>query len=114
MLLRKRVVSPAFVTSTSKKLRLVLDYTHVIACLEDRTFRMDQLGDLATSLPPKESLLKADISDAYYHLRIRGADQWRLEFAIDGQVYLPLCLICGLSVAPWFFTKAMRPVATHP
>ena len=29
------------------------------------------------------------------------------------QVYLPLCLNCGLSVAPWFFTKAMRPVAAH-
>lgn len=44
---------------------------------------MDQLGDLATSLLPKDSLFKADINDAYYHLRIRGADQWHLAFAVD-------------------------------
>lgn len=30
---------------------------------------------------------------------------------VDNQVYLPMSLNCGLS-APWFFTKAMKPVVT--
>ena len=99
-LLRKIIVSPAIVTSTAKKLRLGIDYSKVNDCLEERTFRMDQLGDLAAVLNPRDALFKADISDAYYHLRIRPCDRQRLAFQVGGRVYLPLCLNCGLSVAP--------------
>ena len=43
-------VSPAFVTTTASKPRLVIDYTVVNECMEKRTFRMDQLSDLAPVL----------------------------------------------------------------
>jgi hypothetical protein len=33
-------VYPAFVTTAARKRRLVIDYTVVNECLEDRTFRM--------------------------------------------------------------------------
>ena len=111
---RKRVlrlggVSPGFVTSSAGKPRLVIDYSAVNECLEEQTFRMDQLGDLAAVLGPGDVLFKADISDAYYHLRIRSCDRELLAFQVEGVVYLPLCLNCGLAVAPWFFTKPCGP-----
>lgn len=112
-LLRRGLVSPGFVTDTAMKLRLVIDYSKVNQCLEERTFRMDQLGDLAAALRPRDALFKADVSDAYYHLRLRISDQARLSFRVGYFVYIPLCLNCGLAVAPWFFTKAMRPVVTY-
>lgn len=34
-------------------------------------------------------------------------------FTVNGQVFVPLCLNCGLSAAPWFFTKAISPVVAH-
>jgi hypothetical protein len=67
-------VSPAFVTTTASKPRLVIDYTVVNECLEERTFRMDQLSDLAPTLHRDDCLFKADIKDAYYHLRLRKED----------------------------------------
>lgn len=111
--LRLGNVSPGFVTSSAGKLWLVIDYSAVNECLEERTFRMDQLGDLAAFFGPGDALFKADISDAYYHLRIRSCDRERLAFQVESVVYLPLCLNCGLAVAPWFFTKAMRPVVSY-
>lgn len=112
-LLRRGRVSPAFVSTTARKPRLVVDYSKVNDSREERTFRMDQLGDLAAVLVPKDSLFKADISDAYYHLRLRKSDQGRLAFRIAKNVYVPLCLNCGLSVAPWFFTKLMKSVVSY-
>ena len=105
-------VSPAFVTTAARKSRLVIDYSVVNECLENRTFLMDQLSDLAQSLRRDDCLFKADIQDAYYHLRLRKEDQLYLSFSVDGVVYVPACLNCGLAVAPWFFTKAMRPVVS--
>lgn len=46
----------------------------------------------------------------YYHLRLRAADGMLLAFYVCSRIYVPLCLNCGLGVAPWFFTKAMAPV----
>jgi hypothetical protein len=93
-------VSPAFVTVTAMKYRLVIDYSLVNECLDERSFRMDQLADLSPSLRPDDCLLKADIKDAYYHLRLRSADQLYLAFRVGGVTYIPACLNCGLSVAP--------------
>lgn len=112
-LLRQGKVSPAFVTNTSSKLRLVIDYSTVNESLEERTFRMDQLGDLAAVLKPHDSLFRADLRDGYYHLRLRKCDQLKLAFMIGETVYIPFSLNCGLSVAPFFFTKVMRPVVVH-
>jgi hypothetical protein len=71
---------------------------------------MDQLSDLSPVLRPEDCLFKADICDAYYHLRLRKEDELYLSFCVGGVLYVPACLNSGLSVAPWFFTKAMRPV----
>jgi Reverse transcriptase (RNA-dependent DNA polymerase) len=106
-------VSPAFVTYTAKNPRLVIDYSLVNEYLDERSFRMDQLSDLSPSLRPGDCLFKADIKDAYYHLRLRIEDQLYLALRVGETTYIPASLNCGLSVAPWFFTKAMRPVVAH-
>jgi hypothetical protein len=92
-------VSPAFVTTAARKSRLVIDYTVVNESLEDSTFRMDQLSDLAPSRRRDDCLFKADIQDAYYHLRLRKEDQIYLYFSVDGVLHVPACLNCGLAVA---------------
>jgi hypothetical protein len=110
---RDTSLSPAFVTASARKPRLVVDYYKVNECLDDLSFRMDRLGDLAQLLRPVYRLTNADIEDTYYHLRPRAADQLYLAFLVIGVIYVPQCLNCGLSVPPWFFTRAMRPVVAH-
>lgn len=112
-ILRHGCVSPAFVTSSAGKRRIVVDYKKVNEHLEERTFRMDQLADIAPTLRRDDCLFKADIKDGYYHLRLRRQDQPYLAFSLGGEVFVPACLNCGLKVAPWFFTKAMRPVVAY-
>jgi hypothetical protein len=75
-----------------------------------RKFRMDTLADLAPQLRPGDSRIKADVQDAYYHLRLRRCDRDKLLFRIAGRFFRPLALNCGLSAAPWLFTKFLRPV----
>jgi hypothetical protein len=67
-------ISPAFVTVSAMKSRLVINYSLVHECLDERSFRMDQLADLSPSLRQFYCLFKADIKDAYYRLQLREAD----------------------------------------
>lgn len=72
---RKGQVFPAFVNDTVGKQRLVVNYKRENECMESRTFRMDQISDLAAVLRPGDHLFKAHVKDAYHHLRLRPADQ---------------------------------------
>jgi hypothetical protein len=93
--------------------RLVIEDTVVNKCMEKRTFRMDLHSDLAPVLRREDCMFKADIQDAYYHIRLRKSDKLNLAFSIGGVVYVPSCLNCGLAVATWFFTKAMHSVVSY-
>jgi hypothetical protein len=75
-----------------QKSRLVIGYSLVNECLDGRSFRMDQLADLSPSLRPDDCLFKADIKDAYYHVRLQKEDQLYLAFRVGGVTYIPNCL----------------------
>lgn len=47
---RRGQIFPSFVAETGGRCRLVIDYKRANECLERRTFRMDQLADLALEL----------------------------------------------------------------
>jgi len=100
-------VVSAFVVPGAKD-RLVVDYSPHNESLLRRPFKMEQLSDLAPLLHPGDSLLKFDIKDAYYHVRLRREDQRKLIFRVGERVFMPLCMNCGLAAAPWLFTKLMR------
>ena len=51
-------ISPAFVTTTASNPRIVIDYTVVNECMEERTFRMDQLSDLSPSIRREDSRIR--------------------------------------------------------
>jgi hypothetical protein len=90
---------------------VVIDYISQNEYLTTRKFRMDTLGDLAPQLKPEDALLRADVQDAYYHLR--RCDHNKLLFRISGRFFRPLALKCGLSAATYFgparsSTKTLR------
>jgi hypothetical protein len=75
---RRGRVSPAFVTKTALKPPIVIYYTVVNECMQERTFRTDQLSDLAPYLRRDDCLFNVDKKDAYYHLRLRKEYQFFL------------------------------------
>lgn len=71
---------------------------------------MDELSDLAPELRLGDHLFKVDVSNGYFHLKLRSSNSMHLAFFVGHQAFIPLNLDCGLSPVTWFFTKAMAPV----
>lgn len=91
-----------------------MDYLVVNEALEDRTFRMDQLTDLAPVLKHADSLFRAYLSEFNYHLRFRFTDQRILEFTVGYSVRLyPTLPQLLIKVALCFFTKVLRSAVHH-
>ena len=51
-----------------------------------------------------------DLQDAYFMVPIAAEDRIFLRFSFESNLYEFNCLPFGLSIAPWIFTKIMRPV----
>jgi hypothetical protein len=92
------LVVSGLVTHGAKR-RVVVDYSTQNEVLGARKFKLDTLADLAPQLRPGDALLKADVKDAYYHLRLRRCKRDKLLFRIAGRWFRPLALNSGLSPA---------------
>lgn len=106
-------VSSAFVTNQANKPRKVLDYSHVNDYQELSSCKYETLPELAQSLRPGDALLSWDIKDAYHHLVIRPEDRKYLAFRALGRVFIPVTMPFGLRIAPFTWTKVMRPVVQY-
>lgn len=54
--------------------------------------------------------IKADVSDAYHHLRLSDKIGKYFQFEVDGETFQCIGLPFGWSCAPGAFTKFLRPV----
>eukprot|EP00168_Porphyra_purpurea_P018165 TRINITY_DN662_c0_g1_i10.p1 TRINITY_DN662_c0_g1~~TRINITY_DN662_c0_g1_i10.p1 ORF type:complete len:892 (+),score=165.22 TRINITY_DN662_c0_g1_i10:970-3645(+) len=106
-------VSSAFVTNQAKKPRKVLDYSHVNDFQELSSCKYETLPELAQSLRPGDALLSWDVKDAYHHLKIREEDRKYLAFKALGRTFVPVTMPFGMRIAPFTWTKVMRPVVQH-
>jgi len=103
-------ISPAFIVRKGRKPRKVLDYTHPNEYVDVRKFKYETLHDLSQVLRPDDSLLVWDIKDAYHHLTLRAEDQKYLAFTTLGRVFVPITMPFGMSLAPYMWTKVIRPL----
>lgn len=108
-----RCVSPAFVSHVRSKPRLVIDLRDVNELLEDKPFKYESLPEFIASLVPDDHLVSWDIKDAYHHLFVHPSDYPYLVFTINAAYYQIITMPFGLSIAPWAWTKVMRPVLAH-
>lgn len=107
-------LSPAFVCwARPTKPRLVVDLRQVNEHLLDIPFKYEALSEFMAALHPLDHLISWDIKDAYHHVYIHPDDRPYLTFTINGAVYEPITMPFGLSLAPWAWTKVMRPVLAY-
>jgi len=106
-------VSPAFVSWVRPKPRLVIDLRQVNEQLQVIKFKYEALVEFMSAVQPLDHLISWDIKDAYHHVYIYPSDRPYLTFAISGGTYEPITMPFGLSLAPWAWTKVMRPVLAY-
>ena len=70
---------------------------------------MDSLQSAVQLMKPHCLMAVLDLKDAYYSVPIRTDHRTYLRFEHNGQLYEFVCLPNGLSSAPRFFTKLMKP-----
>ena len=108
-----RCVSPAFVSHVRPKPRLVINLRDVNELLEDKPFKYEALPKFIASPQLYDHLIFGDIKDAFHNVYIHPDDRTYLNFTIDGETYEAITIPIGLSIAPWAWTKVIRPVLAH-
>ena len=105
-----RHVSRVFTTPkpTPGTFRLVVDLRHVNAFSPPGTAEVEGLNVLPELLEPKDFMCSLDLSDGYYHFRIRPADQVYFQFQVGDRYYQLAALNMGWSLSPGVFTDFLR------
>ena len=57
------------------------------------------------------AIAKIDLKDTYFSIPIHPDDKKYWRFPLGNSIYQFTCLPFGLALAPWVFTKTLRPIA---
>lgn len=92
-----------------KKLRLVLDLSHLNKFVDVPKFKLDDLSKILHVLPYHGYMTTFDLRSGYHHLRVCEEHSNYLGFQWQGTLFQFVVLPFGLSSAPHIFTKMLRP-----
>ena len=70
---------------------------------------MEGIHTLKDLIKPGDWLAKVDLKDAYFAISIHDTYKQYLRFNFQGKLYQFSCLPFGLLLAPWVFTKTLKP-----
>ena len=94
----------------SGKYRMILNLKGLNRHIEYHQFKMDTLWSAVRLMTPQCYMTSLDLKDAYYSVPIAGEHRKYLRFYWKGQLFQYTCLPNGLSSAPRYFTKILKPV----
>ena len=82
-------VSQAFLVpkAGSKAFRLVIDLRWLNKHCPEASAEVEGLRELRTIAEKSDWMVSIDLSDAYYHFRIRESDKSYFQFAVGGEVF---------------------------
>ena len=90
--------------------RLILDCRLVNGFLPDIPFRLENLSVVPQIVTKGQWLFSTDLEDAYFHIPMHPLSRPYLCFKWRDVVYTTNVLPFGLNLAPFIFTKMLRPV----
>src|SRR6185312_4388575 len=100
------------VPKSSGGFRLIVDCRLVNSFLPDVQFRLENLAVVPSFVKIGDFLFSTDLADAYYHIPIHESSRKYLCVRWRGVTYRYNVLPFGLNLAPWLFTKTLRPLIT--
>lgn len=95
------------------KRRLVIYYKHQDKYIELRPLLFEQVADFIMDLSRDDHLTSWDVADAIHHAWPSEREAVLLAFRVGSKTYFPLMMPFRRKLAPWIWTKLMRPVIAH-
>ena len=90
--------------------RTIINLKKLHRHLEKRHFKMEHIPTILPLIQRNAFMTSIDLQDAYFSLPIMKRHRKYLRFIWRNTLYEFQCLCFGLSLAPFYFTKAMKPV----
>ena len=90
--------------------RMILNLKDLNDNIETKHFKMDTFLSAVNLVKQNCYMACVDLRDAYYALPISAEFRKYLRFEWQGKLYQYTCLPNGLSSAPRYFTKILKPV----
>ena len=90
--------------------RLILNLKELNKFLDTEHFKLEDIKTVKTLVHQGCFLASLDMKDAYYLIPIEKESRKFLRFIFMGKIYEFTCLHFGLNIAPYLFTKIMKPV----
>ena len=92
------------------KRRQCMDARYINAFIADLSFTQESLAKVAEFIQAQWVMITTDVEQAYYQVALHKTSQRYCAWRHGGEYYVPTILVFGLSIAPFIFTKIMRPV----
>ena len=92
------------------KLRPIINLNGLNLHLEKIHFKMEHLPSILPLISPGAGMTSIDLTDAYFSLPIAQNSRKYLRFQWRDMLLECQCLCFGLSLAPYYFTKVIKPV----
>ena len=105
------VISPIFIRpKRDGSMRTIINLKFLNEFIAYKHFKLESLTDVINLMSRDCFFAKIDLKDAYFSVSIALEHRKYLKFLWRGVLYQFTCLRFGLSCAPGFFTKLLKPV----
>lgn len=104
-------ISPIFlVKKKNGEYRMILNLKELNESIVYHHFKMDTFESALKLIRPHCFMASIDIRHAYYSVFMAESDQVKLRFERSGKLYQYIVLPNGISCAPHYYTKLMKPI----
>lgn len=104
-------ISPIFLTpKPDGHSRLILNLKSLNEFIDAEHFKLEDLRTARDLVSEGSFMATLDLKDAYYVVPIAESYKKYLRFLFGGECFEFSCLPFGLNIAPYVFTKIMKPV----
>ena len=90
--------------------RLCLNLKHLNQFINTPRFSCENIDTLSSYIQYGDKLVTCDLESGFLHVQMLKQHRQFLGFAYKGRYYVYNTLVFGLSCAPFFFHKLLRPV----
>ncbi|KAL7289949.1 hypothetical protein TKK_0016333 [Trichogramma kaykai] len=101
------------IPKADKSPRLILNLKKLNEFIETVHFKMENYKTVVHLLDRYMYMTSIDIKGAFYLVPIHEAHRKFLRFKFQGKLYEFTCLVFGINIAPYIFTKLLKPVVSH-
>lgn len=88
--------------------RLILNLKKLNEFVAAEHFTIEDWKVAKRLIDPHDYMATLDLKDAYYLVPIKKKDRKFLRFLYRGELFEFTCLLFGLNVAPYVFTKLLK------